>query len=120
MQTLDWICIESLTVDAVIGVYEWEQETRQMLTFDIELGTDIRAAAASDDLADTLDYFALAEQVKGMVHNARPALLETLIEQIAQALLAHPGVQKVKLSVLKHGCIAGARGARVTIERAHA
>ncbi|WP_119395467.1 dihydroneopterin aldolase [Salinibius halmophilus] len=117
---MDWICIESLSLDAVIGVYDWEQETRQMLTFDVELGTDIRPAAASDDLGDTLNYFAVAEEVKGFVRSQRPALLETLLEQLAQKLLAHKGVQVVRLSVLKHGCIPGAKGARLIIERSHA
>lgn len=120
MKTLDWICIEALSVDAVIGVYDWEQETRQQLTFDIELGTDIRQAAASDDLADTLDYFSLSQKIVDMVHGDNPALLETMLENIANALLAHAGVQVVRLSVLKHGCIPGARGARLKIERSNA
>lgn len=116
---MDWIRIEGLTIDAVIGVYDWEQATHQLLTFDIDLGTDIRQAAASDDLADTLNYAALSDEVKQIVRAGRPALLETLVEQIAQAMLAHAGVQTVRVSVLKHGCIVSAKGARITIERRH-
>ncbi|PJF33565.1 MAG: bifunctional dihydroneopterin aldolase/7,8-dihydroneopterin epimerase, partial [Phototrophicales bacterium] len=53
---MDIVFIEQLEVLTTIGVFDWEKEIKQKLVFDLELGTDIRQAAASDDLKDTLDY----------------------------------------------------------------
>ena len=50
---MDRILIEGLKVDTCIGVYEWERKIKQTLVFDLELYTDIRAAAADDDLSKT-------------------------------------------------------------------
>lgn len=49
---MDIVFIEELTVITTIGVYDWEQNIRQKLVFDIEMGWDNRRAAASDDVND--------------------------------------------------------------------
>ena len=47
---MDRILIEALSVDTVIGVYDWERSIQQSLSLDLVLATDIRSAAATDDL----------------------------------------------------------------------
>ena len=47
---MDKVFISQLHVDTIIGVYDFEKETKQSLFFDIEMLTDIRAAANSDDI----------------------------------------------------------------------
>ena len=54
---MDIVYIQALELDAVIGVYEWEQQIEQRLLLDLELGADIKKAAESDSLDDALDYF---------------------------------------------------------------
>ena len=47
--TMDRVFIENLTVETVIGIYDWEREIRQAVSLDLEMDYDIQAAAASDD-----------------------------------------------------------------------
>ncbi|MDG1387948.1 MAG: FolB domain-containing protein, partial [Halioglobus sp.] len=53
---MDIVYIEGLKTDAVIGVYDWERSIRQTLVLDLELASDNRAAAATDGIADAVDY----------------------------------------------------------------
>ncbi|GGA81844.1 7,8-dihydroneopterin aldolase [Neiella marina] len=113
----DTVFIQSLSVDTVIGVYDWEKKIQQTLLFDIEMTTDIAAAAASDDLADTLDYEAVSNRVIEHVKNARVELLETLIEQVAQIILVEFGVKQVALTVHKPGAVKAAKSVGLQIVR---
>ena len=56
---MDIIFVHGLEVECVIGVWEWERRVTQKLIIDLDLGRDIGAAAASDDLDDTLSYKAV-------------------------------------------------------------
>ena len=53
---MDKIFLNDLKIDTVIGVFDWERQIKQTLRFDIEIDYDIRPAATSDDIADTMDY----------------------------------------------------------------
>ncbi|MBD1389058.1 dihydroneopterin aldolase [Neiella sp. HB171785] len=113
----DTVFIQSLSVDTVIGVYDWEKTIQQNLLFDIEMTTDIAAAAASDDLADTLDYEAVSNRIIDHVTHARVELLETLIEQVAQIIIGEFGVQQVTLTVHKPGAVKAAQSVGLRIVR---
>ena len=98
---MDTIFIESLRVDALIGVYAHEREAVQPLLFDIRLGYDNRVPAASDDVVDAVDYAAVCEQVRAFVGGRRPQLLEALAEPLVDELLRLRGVRSVWLRIRK-------------------
>ncbi len=52
---MDIVFLQQLQLEAVIGVYDWEREIRQPLTMDLELATDVKAAASTDRIQDALD-----------------------------------------------------------------
>lgn len=114
---MDQVFIQGLAVEAVIGVYDWEREIRQRLLIDLQLATDIRAAAANDDLSKTLDYKAIADRISDFVGASRYQLLETLAEDVAQLLLSEFGVKGVKLRIAKPGAVPEAQSVGVEIER---
>lgn len=114
---MDTIFINDLRVDAVIGVYDWERRIRQTLSIDLELATDIRAAAASDQLDHTLNYKAVAKRVCALVEESRYQLVETLAETIAQTLLKEFPVPWLRVRVNKSGAVRRARDVGVQIER---
>ncbi len=115
---MDWILIEKLQVRAVIGVWDWERQIQQPLWFDLELGTDIRAAAASDALADALDYQRVCEQVQTLTATLQPQLIETLAEHCCAHLFATwPQVQAIRLTVRKPFAIQATASVGVRIER---
>jgi dihydroneopterin aldolase len=98
---MDTIFIESLRVDALIGVYAHERGAVQPLLFDIRLGYDTRVPAASDDVADAVDYAAVCEWVRAFVAGRRPQLLEALAEALVEELLRLRGVRSVWLRIRK-------------------
>ncbi|MGH3328805.1 MAG: dihydroneopterin aldolase [Streptomycetales bacterium] len=83
------------------GVLEHEREDGQTFVVDVALGLDTRKAAATDDLADTVDYGELATRVIGVVEGEPVNLVETLAERIADACLAQPPVEEVEITVHK-------------------
>jgi 7,8-dihydroneopterin aldolase/epimerase/oxygenase len=116
-QSRDIIYLRELCVSAVIGIYEWERRVRQTISIDLEMAADIRKAAASDAIADTLNYKAVAERIAAFVEESRFQLIETLAEHIAGILLNEFKIPWVRVSVGKPGAVRGARAVGVIIER---
>jgi dihydroneopterin aldolase len=114
---LDKVFIEGLEIDALIGIYDWERKIRQTLSFDIEMGFDNRLPAASDNIADTLNYKAVSKRLIEFVGASDFGLVETLAERCAQLLLDEFGVRHVRLKLSKPGAVRGAKAVGVIIER---
>ena len=114
---MDRVFIEGLEIDALIGIYDWERRIRQPLSFDIEMGFDNRLPAASDNIADTLNYKAVSKRLIQFVGESDFGLVETLAERCAQLLLDEFGVRHVRLKLSKPGAVRGARAVGVIIER---
>jgi len=114
---MDIVFINQLEVRTVIGVFDWEREIKQKLVFDLELGTDIRAASVSDALADTLDYKAISHAVHDFVEQSEYQLVETVAEKVAQLILAEFPVQWLSLTLYKPGAVSVAQSVGVKIER---
>ncbi|PMR69988.1 dihydroneopterin aldolase [Halomonas heilongjiangensis] len=114
---MDLVLIESLAVDTVIGVYDWERTITQRLVLDLELATDIRPAAAGDDIALTLDYAAVSERIAAFAGEHDFALVETFAERLATALREEFAIAWLRLTVRKPGAVAAAAAVGVRIER---
>lgn len=114
---MDIIYLRDLRIETVIGVYEWERRIRQTLSLDLEIGVDIRRAAASDVIDDTLSYKAVAKRVTAFVAESRFQLVEKLAEEVARLVITEFGVPWLRLSVNKPGAVRGAQGVGVIIER---
>ena len=114
---LDIIFIEALRVETVIGVYDWERRIRQPVVIDLEMGTDVAPAAASDDVADALDYKAVSKRVQQFVGESSFFLVETLTERIAALVLDEFPVPWVRVKLNKVGALRGAAGVGIVVER---
>lgn len=114
---MDTIFIDQLAVDTVIGLYDWERTIRQRVILDLEMDFDIRAAAASDDVAKTLDYKAVAKRVIAFVEHSGFNLVETLSERVAALILDEFPVSRVTLRLDKPHALRGARGVGIRITR---
>jgi len=114
---MDIIFLRGLKIETIIGIYEWERRIRQTILLDLEMGTDIRSAAATDCIADTLDYKAVSKRVTAFVENSEFLLVETLAERIAALILEEFPTPWVKVSLNKKGAISGASDVGVIIER---
>ena len=114
---MDKVYIAGLKVDTIIGVYEWEQNTVQMVVLDIELFCDTTEAAKTDDVNYALDYAEIASEVTSFISNNRFKLLETLAAKTADLIQARFSVQHLKLQVAKPSAVANADSVGVSIER---
>ncbi len=114
---MDIVFIRGLRVDTVIGIYDWEREIRQTLILDLEMGTDISKAAASEDIADTLDYKAVSKRLAGFIEESEFLLVETLAERCAELLRQEFDIPWLRLSVNKKGAVSLAEDVGVIIER---
>ena len=114
---MDIIFLRGLEVETVIGIYDWERTIRQTVIIDLEMGTDIRPAAATDDIAHTLDYKAVSKRIIGFVETSSFFLVETLAERIAAIVLDEFAVPWVRLTLNKKGAIRGASDVGILIER---
>jgi dihydroneopterin aldolase len=117
---MDRIFLRELRVETIIGIYDWERETRQVVSIDLEMPVDIRRAAATDDIADTLNYKKVAKRIIGYVEASSFQLVETLIERIAEIIITEFDVDWVKVTLSKPGAIRSSRDVGVAIERVRA
>ena len=83
------------------GVHPAERELGQRFVVDLEVELTDARAARSDDLADTVDYAALADAVAAIVEGEPVALLERLAGLIADRVLREPGAAAVVVTVRK-------------------
>ncbi|KAA3627052.1 MAG: dihydroneopterin aldolase [Proteobacteria bacterium] len=114
---MDTIFLHDLRVETIIGIYDWERTTPQTVSVDLEMAWDTARAAASDNIADTLDYKAVAKRLQAFVSESRFQLIETLAEHIATILRAEFGVSWVRVTLHKPGAVRGSRDVGVIIER---
>jgi len=114
---MDKIFLRDLTTEAIIGFYDWERKIKQTVVINLEMGTDVRATAAHDDIERTLNYKAVAKRVLAFVGESHYNLIETLAEELAKVLLTEFKMPWLKLSVHKPGAIRGSRDVGIEIER---
>ena len=114
---MDTIFLRDLEVNATIGIFEWEKRIKQKVRIDLEMGTDIAKAAASDAIEDTLDYKSISKRIIQFVEDSRYELIETMIEKVSEILLNEFNIPWVKVSISKPGAVRGSRDVGITIER---
>lgn len=114
---MDIIYLHGLKIDATIGIWDWEKAIKQTVVIDLDMGADIRKAAASDDVEDTLNYKAVAKRLQQFVGDSSFELVETLAEKIAEIVVSEFDVPWVRVKLNKPGAIRGSRDVGVLIER---
>lgn len=114
---MDIVFIKDLRIETIIGIYDWERRVKQTISLDLEMAADIRAAAATDAIEDTLNYKAVAKRLIAFVGDSEYQLVETLAEKVADIVLTEFGVAWLRLTVHKPGAVRGSRDVGVIIER---
>jgi 7,8-dihydroneopterin aldolase/epimerase/oxygenase len=114
---MDLIFLTGLTTDCIIGIWDWERRVKQKVVVDLEMAADIRKAAASDAIEDTLDYKKVSKRLLQFVSESQYQLVETLTERIAQIVVTEFGVPWVRVRLNKQGAIRGSRDVGILIER---
>ena len=114
---MDIVYIRELEVRTIIGIFDWEREQRQVVSLDLEMGSDIATAAATDTIENALDYKAVAKRLIDFIEKSEFFLVETLAERVADILVNEFNVPWVKLRLGKPGAVTGSKDVGVIIER---
>ncbi len=114
---MDKVLIRALEIQTHIGVHAWEHHIRRPLILDLDLGVDIREAAASDNIRDALDYKEVCDTLLALVNERQFQLLETFAETAARRLFEKFPLLTLRLQVSKPGAVTEARAVGVEIER---
>ena len=114
---MDIVYLRDLKIETVIGIFDWERQIRQTVVLDIDMATDVAAAAATDNIEDAVDYKAVTKRIIQFVESSDFQLVETLAESIADLLRNEFEIPWLRLTVNKKGALRGARDVGVIIER---
>ena len=114
---LDTVKIERLELDCIIGINPWERLTKQQITVDIELDTDLTAAGKSDSIEDTINYRTIAKTVTTEVEKSDYGLVESIGAKIAEICLEDDRVFSVRVTVRKPGAVRKASAVGIVIRR---
>lgn len=114
---MDSIFIEGLRFSCIIGIYERERIEPQPLEIDLDMQTDIRVAARSGDLDQSLNYAEISEQIIAFCQRKRAELIETLAEELAEMLLESFNTQQLTLTIRKPMAVPEATSVGVRITR---
>lgn len=107
--------LNGLAVDCIIGDLPEERTRAQRLMIDIALTLEARAAE-TDDLADTVDYAALAGKVRAALVAAECRMIERAAQVVLTVCRAETKVRAAKVRVTKAGTVPGLASAAVTVE----
>lgn len=97
----DRILVSGLRVETRVGWTDEERARPQVLLVDLDVETEVSAAANSDDLADTVDYGSLISEVARYVSSQEARLLERLAAEVAEMVSAMKGVKSVSVEIAK-------------------
>jgi dihydroneopterin aldolase len=119
ISAMDILFLRDFRLELIIGVYEWERKVPQPVRLDLEIGLPNSKAGGTDNVADTIDYGAVAMRVKDYLHNApQPiTLVESVAEHVAAIVRNEFGSPWVKVSVTKFAIVPGIKELGITIER---
>jgi D-erythro-7,8-dihydroneopterin triphosphate epimerase len=114
---MDRIHIKDLLVSGIIGINPDERVTKQDVLVNVTMWADTRDAAASDDIADAVNYRTVAKRIIAHIETGEPMLVERLVQEIADICLDDHRVDKVEVTVEKPGALRFARSVGISVIR---
>lgn len=115
----DRIFIEELTVFAQIGVYDWEQQIKQKLVFDLEMAWDCSKAAQTDDVRFCLNYAEVSDFIIQYVQAKPFLLIERVAYEVAEQLQQRFNLHWLRIKLSKPKAVAQAHNVGIIVERGH-
>lgn len=113
----DRVLINGLRLFTVLGVHQHERQLPRPVILDLEMAASTAAAARDDDLAQALDYEAVAAALERLLADNDFLLVETLAERCAECVVRQFDVPWLKLQVRKPAAVAHCDSVGVVIER---
>jgi 7,8-dihydroneopterin aldolase/epimerase/oxygenase len=114
----DYLFLEGLSVDCIIGLAEWERMVKQTVVLDLKVWFNI-GRLAHKDRVDEGDFNTklFSKRVRSYVEETDFQLIETLADRVASMVMEEFPVQSVELRLSKPGAIRGAQNVGVVVFR---
>jgi dihydroneopterin aldolase len=113
----DKIFLTALTTECIVGIWDWERKVKQTVVIDVEMACDVRKAALSDHIDDTVNYKKVSKRLLSFVSESQFQLVEALAENIARIIVTEFAVPWVRVRLNKQGAIRNSRDVGILIER---
>jgi dihydroneopterin aldolase len=114
----DYIFIDNLRVDCIVGIHPWEQVQPQPLLFTLKLYCDFSAIFASAELQDSIDYAAVSQLIESHCHAMPHRLIETLAHDIIGQLFDNfPLIQGLSLQLAKPHAVSASQQVGLHVSR---
>lgn len=111
--------LERLEIDCIVGILPHERVTEQKIFVDVAMDLDFAPAAASEDVADTIDYTVVSAELAALVRERKYQLIETMaVECVELVLLRHPAVERTSVAIHKPAAVPQAKDTVVRFGRA--
>ncbi len=117
---MDKVIIKDLLLRGIIGINDQERVNKQDILINIVMYVDTRAAAASDDIDDSLNYRTITKRVIAHVEDSADFLVEKLVTDIARIIITEFDIERVQVRLEKPGALRFARSVGVEIDRTKA
>lgn len=117
---MDRIFVKNLLVRGILGINPEERANRQDIIVNLVLEADTRAAAASDAIADAVNYRTITKKVLAHIEATERYLVEALVDDLARMILREHPVARVTVRVDKPGAVRFAESVGVEISRSRA
>lgn len=114
---MDRIFIRDLALRCIIGIYPEERKNKQDVIINAVLSGDFSAAARSDDIADSVNYKEIKQEMVRLVEGSSFNLIETLADRLVEICIRHPKVVEATVTVDKPGALRFARSVAVETTR---
>ena len=115
--TSDTIFVHGLEIETIIGVYDRERNTKQVVLIDLEMAIPHSNAASSDDLRHTVDYATVSSRITSEVEATQYQLIEALAENVAALVLREFAVDEIRLKLSKPGAVKNASNVGIILHR---
>lgn len=116
MASGQWLSIEGLRFECVIGVTDRERQAPQEIVVNVKVKIDFSKAAASDTICDTVDYRRIAEAVVAAGRHSQFQLIEALSDHLCRTVFeTFPSVQAVRLELEKLRALSAARSIKAIV-----
>lgn len=117
---MDKIIIRDLLLRGIIGINPDERVNKQDILINMVIFADIRKAAASDDIADAVNYKSITKRIIQHVEASADLLVEKLVTDLARIVITEFGVERVQVRLEKPGALRFAESVGIEIERTRA
>ncbi|MDP6436598.1 MAG: dihydroneopterin aldolase [Gammaproteobacteria bacterium] len=114
---MDIVLVRDLRFKTIIGIWDWERQLPQIVNIDLEMGWDMSAAVASEDLEDALDYKAVSKRVEDFVKEQEFRLVEKAADAVANMVMEEFSVPWIRVSFQKPHAVTRSKSVGVIVER---